>query len=69
MEANQSRHLPFLEMTSDGITDIRLDRLQVIALSEDRFAESARCESAFRSLFDEKNDLLHAFIVSVARPT
>lgn len=59
MEAENLRRLAFVKVALYGVADLRPQFFQGIRLGEDGFAKSARGESAFRRLFDEKNQFVH----------
>ena len=67
MQSDDFRDVPFFEVTLHGIPYGGPDRLERIALGEDRLADRLGGEAALGRFFYNKNDLDYG-LVSVNRP-
>ena len=67
MQTNDFRDVPFLEVTLHGISYVGPDRLERIALGEDRLSDRPGGETALGRFLHDKHDLDHGR-VSTNRP-
>ena len=59
MQTDDFRDVPFLEVTLHGIPYVGPDRLERVALGEDRLSDRPSGEAALGRFFDDKHDLDH----------
>jgi len=67
MQRDDSRDVPFLEVTLHSISYIRLDRLERVALGEDRLSDGPGERTALGRFHHDRHDLDHGR-VSANRP-
>ncbi len=59
---DQLGHFPFVEMTTDRVTDALAQLVYRCCLRENALADSARNQAAFRGVFYDEDDFAHASV-------